>query len=638
MSAVATEAAAPCELLEWDSGFFGFRIARLSGERLDPARTAAADLWCRQNGVRCLYFLSSADHPETVSCAEGSGFRLVDARLTLARRRGASPNGHGTPLPGVRLRAARAEDLPALRVLAGRSHTDSRFYFDSNFPRQLCDRFYETWIDASCNGFADAVWVAEMESGAVGYITCHKEPDRPAGRIGLLGVSEEARGKSLGQALVQKAFEWLISQGAEEVTVVTQGRNVAAQRLYQRCGFLTQSLQLWYHKWYPAAEPAGPSGGGYRIPFNRVRTEGSEHRYIQQALAEGQISGDGTFVQKCEDLLEQLFKIPRVLLTTSGTHALEMCALLLDLKPGDEVRLPYFTFVSTANAFVLRGARPVFADIRADTLNLDESRLERLITRRTKAIVPVHYAGVGCEMDRILQFAGRAGVPVVEDNAHGLFARTGGKPLGTFGALAAHSFHGTKNLTCGEGGALFINDPKYLERAEIIRDKGTNRRRFVRGEVDRYTWVDLGSSYAPSGILAAFLYAQIEVRDKIRASRKRVWERYQSRLRDWAAERGVGLPFVPDRCEQSFHMFYLILPSQRQRDALMDHLRARGILSVFHYVPLHRSEMGRRSGGPAADCPVTDRVSERLLRLPFYNGLSEEDQEEVIKGVLGFHG
>jgi dTDP-4-amino-4,6-dideoxygalactose transaminase len=326
--------------------------------------------------------------------------------------------------------------------------------------------------------------------------------------------------------------------------------------------------------------------------------------------------------------------IPKVMLTTSCTHALEMSAILLDIQPGGEVIVPSFTFVTTANAFVMRGARPVFIDIRPDTLNLDETQLERLITSRTKAIVPVHYAGVACEMDAILQIAGRYGIPVVEDNAHGLFGKYKGQYLGTFGSLATQSFHETKNFTCGEGGALLINDPQYIERAEIIREKGTDRSRFFRGEVDKYGWVDIGSSYLPSEILAAVLFAQLEEREQVQAHRKWIWHYYYEHLQSWAAGFGIQLPAVPDYCEQSYHMFYLLLPSLEQRQDLIRYLKENGIYSVFHYLPLHLSKMGQQFGGRQGDCPVTESVSERLLRLPFHNGLTEIDLAKVVAAIM----
>ncbi|MBL8055801.1 MAG: dTDP-4-amino-4,6-dideoxygalactose transaminase [Anaerolineales bacterium] len=376
----------------------------------------------------------------------------------------------------------------------------------------------------------------------------------------------------------------------------------------------------------------------FRIPFNRPCFAGNEQAYIAQAIAAGQISGDGLFTKQCRNLLEAELGVARALLTTSCTHALEMAALLLDIQPGDEVVVPSFTFVSTVNAFVLRGARPVFADVRPDTLNLDETRLAALLTPRTRAIVPVHYAGVGCEMDAIMAIAGRAGVPVVEDNAHGLFGKYRGRYLGTFGALATQSFHETKNFTCGEGGALLVNDPRYVERAEIIREKGTNRSRFFRGQVDKYTWVDVGSSYLPSDVLAAFLYAQLEKRAMIQAKRQSVWEYYDLSLRGRLERHGVSLPHVPAHCEQSYHMYYLLLPNLEERQALIAYLKARGILSVFHYLPLHLSDMGRQFGGQPGDCPVTEEMSDRLLRLPFYNDLAETDQADVVAAILSFYG
>ena len=373
-----------------------------------------------------------------------------------------------------------------------------------------------------------------------------------------------------------------------------------------------------------------------QIGFNRPILVGNEMAYMAEATASDKISGDGPFTRKASALLEQALGVPKVLLTTSCTHALEMFAFLLEIQPGDEVILPSFTFVSTVNAFVLRGAKPVFADVRADTLNLDETLLERLITPHTRAIVPVHYAGVGCEMETILEIAGRHKLVVVEDNAHGLFGKYKGKYLGTFGALAAQSFHETKNFTCGEGGALLINDAELLERAEIIREKGTNRSRFFRGQVDKYTWVDVGSSYLPSDILAAYLLAQLEQREKVQAQRRKVWEFYHQNLKDWALSHEVQLPYVPTYCEQAYHMFYMLLPTLELRQGLIAYLRRRGIESVFHYLPLHLSEMGRKFGGKPGDCPVTERASEQLVRLPFHNALTEEEMGRVVEAVTEF--
>jgi len=372
----------------------------------------------------------------------------------------------------------------------------------------------------------------------------------------------------------------------------------------------------------------------YQIPFNRPSFVGDEQRYLQEVVESIRWSGDGVFTRRCHEILEAILGVPKVLLTTSCTHALEMAALLLNLEHGDEVIVPSFTFVSTVNAFVLRGAQPVFIDVRTDTLNMDERLLESLVTPRTKAIVPVHYAGVACEMDPILEIAGRKGIAVVEDNAHGLFGTYKDRYLGTFGSLATQSFHETKNFSCGEGGALLINDPALVCRAEILREKGTNRSRFFRGQVDKYSWVDLGSSYLPSDILAAILCAQLEARDAVLDARRRLWQRYDAALSSWAGTRGIQTPVVPSHCGQAYHMYYLVLPSLELRQLLIARLRERGVLSVFHYLPLHLSDMGRRLGGRPGQCPVTEDVSDRLLRLPFFTAMTDDEQEKVISAVM----
>jgi dTDP-4-amino-4,6-dideoxygalactose transaminase len=369
------------------------------------------------------------------------------------------------------------------------------------------------------------------------------------------------------------------------------------------------------------------------IWFNRPAIVGRELDYMGQAMKQGVISGDGPFTKRCHALLEQITGARKALLTTSCTHALEMAALLLNIQRGDEVICPAFTFVSTVNAFVLRGARPVFVDIRADTLNLDERALEAAITPRTKAILVVHYAGIACEMDTVMEIAKRHGIAVVEDNAHGLFGRYKGRPLGSFGALSTLSFHETKNVTCGEGGALLINDDRYIERAEIIREKGTNRSRFFRGDVDRYTWVDLGSSYLPSELLAAYLFAQLEASDEIQQRRHAIWSGYATNLATGASARELRLPIVPDGCEHPAHLFYVLAPSLEARTALIDAMKARQILLVFHYQPLHLSAMGLSFGGDVGQCPVTEDVADRLVRLPLYFQLADEEQARVVNGI-----
>lgn len=374
----------------------------------------------------------------------------------------------------------------------------------------------------------------------------------------------------------------------------------------------------------------------YKIPFNKPTIVGKELFYISQAIHNGDSAGDGGFTQKCHELLESILNVPRVFLTTSCTHALEMSARLLDIQRGDEVIVPSFTFVSTANAFVLCGAKIRFIDIRPDTLNLDENQLPDMITPKTKALAAMHYAGVGCEMDVILKIAEKHGLAVVEDNAHGLLGKYKGRFLGTIGTFGTQSFHETKNFICGEGGALIINDPKYIERAEIIRAKGTNRSQFFRGEIDKYTWVDIGSSYLLSDLLAAFLFAQLEERDQIQRQRKAIWDRYASNLGDWARTNDAQLPFIPAHCEQTYHIFYLVLPDLNSRTNLIKHLKRKGILSVFHYVPLHLSPMGQKFGYREGDLPNTEFISDRLLRLPFYNEMTEEEQIQIIEAITAF--
>jgi dTDP-4-amino-4,6-dideoxygalactose transaminase len=374
----------------------------------------------------------------------------------------------------------------------------------------------------------------------------------------------------------------------------------------------------------------------YRIPFNKPFLSGDELKNIEEAVRLGHSSGDGSFTRRCQSLLELLLGAPRVLLTTSCTDALELAALLLELEPGDEVILPSYTFVSTANAFVIHGGKPVFADITPDTLNIDPSSVESLLTPRTRAIVPVHYAGIACDLKAILSLAEGANATVIEDAAQALFGRYGGRPLGTFGAAAAFSFHETKNISCGEGGAIAINDPSLMERAEILREKGTNRSKFFRGEVDKYTWVDVGSSFLPSDLLAAYLFAQLEARERIQQLRRGLWERYHEALTPWASANGTALPFVPPECEQPFHMFYLVLPTAEARTRLIEHLRSREILAVFHYVPLHLSPMGRKFGGMEGQLPMTETLAERLVRLPFYNGMTDQEWSAVVEAVLAF--
>lgn len=375
-----------------------------------------------------------------------------------------------------------------------------------------------------------------------------------------------------------------------------------------------------------------------KIPFNKPPFVGMEFDYVKQAVESGRICGDGTFNLLCHKWLEKHTGTAKALLTTSCTHALEMSARLCNIAPGDEVIMPSFTFVSTADAFVSQGAKCVFVDIRPDTMNLDEKLIEDAITEKTKAIVPVHYAGVACEMDKIKEIAKRHNLFVVEDAAQGMMATYKGRALGTLGDFGCYSYHETKNYSMGEGGALLINDPKYNDRAEIIREKGTNRCQFHRGEVDKYTWVELGSSYLPSELNAAYLYAELECADIINDARMACWNEYRKRLAPLAEKGLVELPYIPEHCKHNAHMFYLKVEDLATRTALLKHLTYNGILAVFHYVPLHSSPAGMRFGRFHGDDKYTTNESNRLLRLPMFYGLKTEEIEYICGKVYEFFG
>jgi dTDP-4-amino-4,6-dideoxygalactose transaminase len=374
------------------------------------------------------------------------------------------------------------------------------------------------------------------------------------------------------------------------------------------------------------------------ISFNSPELIGNELEFMREAVSRRHLSGNGKFTVLCQERLENELGAKKVLLTTSCTAALEMSAILLDIRPGDEVIVPSFTFVSGANAFVLRGAKPVFVDIRKDTLNIDANLVEACITQRTKAIVIVHYGGVACEMEALMAISKRHGIPIIEDNAHGLFGTYRGRPLGSFGTFATQSFHETKNVICGEGGALVVNESSYIERAEILWEKGTNRKKFFAGLVDKYTWVDIGSSFLPSDLLAAFLFAQLEQAEKIQSIRHDIWSYYKGALSSQSGHLDIELPQVPVDCKHAAHLFYVLIPSRIRRDELIGFLRSRGIGSAFHYVPLHLSPMGQQFGHREGDCPVTEDISGRLIRLPFHNRLTREEQDRVVLAITEFCG
>jgi dTDP-4-amino-4,6-dideoxygalactose transaminase len=373
------------------------------------------------------------------------------------------------------------------------------------------------------------------------------------------------------------------------------------------------------------------------IPFNKPNITTFDRNALSEAISSNHSSGNGKFTSLAERSLEQKLSVSAALLTTSCTHALEMSALLCRLQPGDEVIVPSFTFVSTASAFALFGARPVFVDSRADTLNVDARLIERAITPRTKAICVVHYGGVACEMEAIIEIAEQHGLIIIEDNAHGLFARYKGQSLGTFGALATQSFHETKNITCGEGGALLVNDEQLVERAEILREKGTNRSKFLRGQVDKYTWVDVGSSWVMSDLLAAILWSQLQRASEVNLRRVEIWNRYDVALADWADRHGVLRPYVPSGCEHVGHVYHLRFKIGEQRTRFIDHMKEHGVACVFHYQPLHNSPVGHRFGGRSGQCPVAEHAGDCLVRLPLYNTLLPDEQSRVIEIALAFN-
>ena len=385
----------------------------------------------------------------------------------------------------------------------------------------------------------------------------------------------------------------------------------------------------------PDAELSVPRSG---VPFNRPGTTGNEVQYMLEAIENRHLSGDGPFTKKCNAWLEQAVGCTQALLTHSCTAALEMAAMLLDLGPGDEVIMPSFTFVSTANAVVLRGATPVFVDIRPDTLNIDETLIEAAVTDKTRAIFVVHYAGVGCAMDEIMDIAERRGLFVVEDAAQGISADFRGRPLGGIGHIGAFSFHETKNVISGEGGALLINDPRFIERAQILREKGTNRTKFIQGRIDKYTWVDYGSSYLPSELIAAFLYAQLERASEIFDTRQRSWQLYHRGLAGLEHEEHLRRPIIPQSCGSNGHIYYVLMNSTEARTRLLRKTKEAGIGTTFHYVPLHSAPAGRKYARTHGDLTVTEDVSARLVRLPLWAGIPDQDIETVVHAVTGVAG
>jgi dTDP-4-amino-4,6-dideoxygalactose transaminase len=615
----------PVEALSWDTDFFGFPVGRITINDADVAKLAQEAI-ARSESFRLLYCFADTAGLARGEVSEALPSALwVDGKQTyvkrIAQRELPNPAEHG-----IYPADAYSE---ALYTLALQSGEYSRFRTDPNLDRRHFERLYGAWMEASVSRtIAQEVFVHHDAAGNPdGVITLGEKSGRMD--IGLVAVDTAARGKGIAGKLLEAAEWYALAHGFTEMQVVTQEANTPACRLYEKAGYqLEKSINI-FHIW----NNQGPK----MIPFNKPFLTGKETTYIQEAVASGKISGDGVFTKKCHRFFEERFGFKKVLLTTSCTDALEMAAILIDIRPGDEVIMPAYTFVSTANAFVLRGARIVFADSYDWHPNIDADKIEGLITPKTKAIVPVHYAGMACDMDKIMAIASKYNLFVIEDAAQAIdsyhkSADGSVRPLGSIGHLAAFSFHETKNIISGEGGMLVINDDRYLQRAEIIREKGTNRSSFFRGEVDKYGWVDLGSSYLPSDIIAAFLYAQLENLDKIQEKRRRIWQQYYEELAPFAASHRIQLPVTPQYGTNNAHMFYLICDSLADRDRLIAGCKEQGINPVFHYLSLHKSPyyMPRYSGG---ELPFTDLYSDTLVRLPFYYELDEADISSVTRAI-----
>lgn len=597
---------ASIEPLLWENTFFGVNSGIVRIDASAPELTPEAlQAWQR------VQVKVPAENIAWLSALQSLGFSLVEGEVDFALPVKGHRDQHGAEI-------AHLTDIPALRQLAGEAFTQSRFRAPWYAP-DASARFYAQWIENAVRGtFDHQCLVLRTETGAIrGYVSLRELNDTDA-RIGLL--ADAARERNLCRRR-------------------SVGRRVAAK---QHCG--------WRPSWatpprlnvtYKAVPTSKALRTGYTgdnmIPFNAPPVVGTELEYMQSAMSSGKLCGDGGFTRRCQQWLEQHFGSAKVLLTPSCTASLEMAALLLDIQPGDEVIMPSFTFVSTANAFVLRGAKIVFVDIRPDTMNIDETLIEAAITDKTRAIVPVHYAGVACEMDVIMALADKYNLFVVEDAAQGVMSTYKGRALGTIGHIGCFSFHETKNYTAGgEGGATLINDRTLIERAEIIREKGTNRSQFFRGQVDKYTWRDIGSSYLMSDLQAAYLWAQLEAADRINQQRLSLWQTYYDALTPLARAGRIELPSIPENCGHNAHMFYIKLRDIADRSALINFLKEAEIMAVFHYIPLHDCPAGDKFGEFIGDDVYTTKESERLLRLPLFYNLAPVDQRTVITTLLNY--
>jgi len=661
------------ESLEFDSDLFQFKVGRI--EISDENKSQCTELALQQalqeayfQGIKLVYIFS----PTIFMQSNEISMKRSSSSTALYMSLSTSPRGKQLTVPGicvddkityelslsgiskqqlvqqafsnenVVIESASSihsyEDLKKLSIAAG---DWSRFKVDTNIPSHTYELMYEKWLENSLNKtLADEVFIAKHTSNdeVVGLITVKSKGSYAS--IGLLAVNKLYRRQGIAQALLSRVVLWTLEKlgwrGNNKISVITQGANEAACRCYEKFGFVKYSSQLVHHAWLPMhlLEPLSRSDRA-RLPFCKQHMTGKEIEYVSQVLSTG-LDSAARFTNMCVTRLKDLLgqDSERVIIVPSGTAALEMAALLIDLKPGDEVIMPSYTFSSTANAVVLRGAVPVFVDIRIDTLNIDESLIEAAITARTKAIFCVHYAGIPCEMDEICSIASRHKLTVVEDAAQGFMSTYKGRLLGTIGDFGCFSFHYTKNVICGEGGAISINRSSELaRRALVLWEKGTNRYDFMAGKIDKYEWVDVGSSYVPSEVSCAILYAQLEKCESISESRLEKHRYYDQSLRPLADKGFFSIATIPSYCQHNGHIFFIVLADSHMRIIVEEHLKSRGITAFSHYVPLHSSPAGKRFGKVGSSMDVTNKVGEGLLRLPIWIGLRLDELNYVIQAI-----
>lgn len=528
------------------------------------------------------------------------------------------------------------ENFPTneLYELSIESGVYSRFNTDKNFKKGDFENLYRVWIEKSLidKDFCTGVLVYKEKKSILGFVTFKLDSKKSVATIGLIAVSQKSRGRGIATSLLKYLEHVVRKSGGKEIYVTTQGSNIPACMLYKKNGYKIYDVLNTYHFWF---KDKNRDNLAKKIPYNKPILVGKELEYINNAQSRGQLSGGGYYTKKCQKIIEDQINCRKCLLTHSCTGALEMAAILSEVGVGDEVIMPSYTFVSTANAFVLRGATPVFVDINQTTLNIDPGEIEKAVSSKTKAIVVVHYAGVPCDMDRIMDIAHKNGLIVVEDAAQAYLTKYKNRNLGSIGDFATFSFHETKNVISGEGGALCINNNKFVDRAEVIWEKGTNRSSFMRGEENKYTWVDVGSSFLPSELVSAFLFAQLETADEITKKRLKKWNIYYELFEKLEKEGYAKRPDIKTKYHNG-HIFYLLLGNEVVRNELINYLKLNNILTVFHYVPLHSSPAGKKYGRYVGDMKNTDKISKTIIRLPLFNSLDISDQKLIKDSIIKF--